>query len=89
VLIKGLNDSADYAKMLVKLLAGFSCNVNLIEHNPYPTCKYAASGSARIREFVAVLDQAGIETTTRFRMGRNIKAACGQLGADWLSGKFK
>ena len=89
VLIKGLNDSADYAKMLVKLLAGFSCNVNLIEHNPYPTCKYAASGSARIREFAAVLDQAGIETTTRFRMGRNIKAACGQLGADWLAGKMK
>ena len=89
VLIKGLNDSAGHAKMLVKLLAGFSCNVNLIEHNPYPTCKYAASGSARIREFATVLDQAGIETTTRFRMGRNIKAACGQLGADWLGGKFK
>ena len=89
VLIKGLNDSADFAKMLVKLLAGFSCNVNLIEHNPYPTCKYAASGSARIREFAAVLDKAGIETTTRFRMGRNIKAACGQLGADWLAGKMK
>ena len=89
VLIKGLNDSVDYAKMLIKLLAGFSCNVNLIEHNPYPTCKYAASGSARIREFAAVLDKAGIETTTRFRMGRNIKAACGQLGADWLAGKMK
>jgi len=88
VLIKGLNDSAEYAKMLVKLLAGLSCNVNLIEHNPYPTCKYAASGSARIREFAAVLDQAGVETTTRFRMGRNIKAACGQLGADWLGGKM-
>lgn len=88
VLIKGLNDSADHAKMLVKLLAGLSCNVNLIEHNPFPTCKYAGSGSARIREFAAVLDEAGIETTVRFRMGRNIKAACGQLGADWLGGKM-
>ena len=89
VLIKGLNDSTGHAKMLVKLLAGLACNVNLIEHNPYPTCKYAASGSVRIRAFAAVLDDAGIETTTRFRMGRNIKAACGQLGADWLGGKFK
>jgi len=89
VLIKGLNDSASHAKMLVRLLDGVACNVNLIEHNPFPTCKYAGSGSARIREFAAGLDQAGIETTTRFRMGRNIKAACGQLGADWLSGKFK
>ncbi|OHB84120.1 MAG: 23S rRNA (adenine(2503)-C(2))-methyltransferase [Planctomycetes bacterium RBG_19FT_COMBO_48_8] len=89
VLIQGLNDSAGHAKMLVKLLKGLACNVNLIEHNPYPTCKYAGSGSARIREFAAVLDEAGIETTTRFRMGRNIKAACGQLGADWLGGKMK
>lgn len=89
VLIKGLNDSAGHATMLVKLLAGLACNVNLIEHNPFPRCKYAASGSARIREFAAVLDKAGIETTTRFRMGRNIKAACGQLGADWLGGKMK
>ena len=89
VLIKGLNDSASHAKMLIKLLAGLACNVNLIEHNPFPTCKYAASGSARIREFAAVLGDAGIETTVRFRMGRSIKAACGQLGADWLDSKMK
>jgi 23S rRNA (adenine2503-C2)-methyltransferase len=89
VLIKGLNDSADHATMIVKLLKGLACNVNLIEHNPFPTCKYAASDRFRIREFAAILDDAGIETTTRFRMGRNIKAACGQLGADWLGGKKK
>ena len=89
VLIKGLNDSAEYAKMLIKLLAGLACNVNLIEHNPFPTCKYAGSSSVRIKEFAAVLDEAGIETTVRFRMGRSIKAACGQLGADWLGGKSK
>ena len=89
VLIKGLNDSAGHATMLVKLLKGLACNVNLIEHNPFPRCKYAASSSARIRQFAADLEDAGIETTTRFRMGRNIKAACGQLGADWLDGKMK
>ena len=87
VLIKGVNDSDNHAKMLIKLSKGLACNVNLIEHNPFPRCKYTASSSARIREFAAALDKAGIETTTRFRMGRNIKAACGQLGADWLGGK--
>jgi len=86
VMIKGLNDSAGHAKMLLKLLNGLACNVNLIEHNPYPTCKFAGSSSTRIREFAAVLEDAGIETTVRFRMGRSIKAACGQLGADWLDG---
>lgn len=87
VLIKSLNDTVSHATMLVKLLKGLSCKVNLIEHNPFPGCKYAGTDRTHVHEFAVVLDRAGIETTTRFRMGRNIKAACGQLGADWLSGK--
>ncbi len=63
-----------------ELLDGFSCNVNLIEHNPYPGCKYQGSSSERINSFASILDKAGIETVTRFRMGRDINAACGQLG---------
>jgi len=84
VLIKGLNDSTGHARMLVKLLNGIQCNVNLIEHNPFPGCEFAGSDRERIAQFASVLDGAGIETTVRFRMGRGIKAACGQLGADWL-----
>ncbi|MHC4327397.1 MAG: dual-specificity RNA methyltransferase RlmN [Planctomycetota bacterium] len=86
VMIKGLNDSTRDAKLLVKLLDGFSCNVNLIEHNPFPRCKFAGSDSGRIRKFASVLADAGVETTMRFKMGRQIRAACGQLGADWLNG---
>lgn len=84
VMIKGLNDSTSHAKMLVKLLDGFLCNVNLIEHNPYPGCEFAGSSRERITKFASVLESAGVETTVRFRMGRGIKAACGQLGADWI-----
>jgi 23S rRNA (adenine2503-C2)-methyltransferase len=89
VLIKSMNDSVDHAKMLIKLLKGLACNVNIIEHNPFPTCKYAGSSSVRTREFTSILKGAGIETTMRFKMGRNIKAACGQLGADLLNRKSK
>ena len=89
VMIRGLNDSTAHAKMLVKLLDGFLCNVNLIEHNPYPGCEFAGSSRERIAEFASVLDRAGIETVVRFRMGRGIKAACGQLGADWLDESAK
>jgi 23S rRNA (adenine2503-C2)-methyltransferase len=85
VMIKGLNDSAGHAKMLVKLLDGLTCNANLIEHNPYPGCEFAGSDSGRIRQFASVLERAGIETKVRFRMGRSIQAACGQLGAGWLN----
>jgi len=71
--------------LLLKLLEGISCNVNLIEHNPFAGCEFAGSSSARIRQFASILERAGIETTVRFRMGRGIKAACGQLGAGWLN----
>jgi len=86
VMIKGLNDSPAHARMLVNLLRGLMCHVNLIEHNPYPGCEFAGSDSERIRQFASILERAGIETTVRFRMGRSIRAACGQLGADWLDG---
>jgi 23S rRNA (adenine2503-C2)-methyltransferase len=84
VMIKGLNDSDEHARMLVKLLRGLMCHVNLIEHNPHPGCEFAGSGSERIKQFAAVLERAGIETTVRFKMGRKIQAACGQLGAELL-----
>ncbi|MBN2181990.1 MAG: 23S rRNA (adenine(2503)-C(2))-methyltransferase RlmN [Sedimentisphaerales bacterium] len=82
VMIKGLNDSAENAKTLVKLVSGIKCHVNLIEYNPHPGCDFAGSGSESIKKFAEVLEYAGIETTMRFKMGRGIKAACGQLGAD-------
>jgi len=84
VMIKGLNDSTTQAALLVKLLKGLACNVNLIEHNRYPRCKYAGSGAQRIGGFASVLEDAGIETVVRFKMGLRIRAACGQLGVDWL-----
>ena len=84
VMIRGLNDSTDQAKMLVRLLDGLMCNVNLIEHNPYTGCEFAGSDRERIKAFASALDRAGIETVMRFRKGRGIKAACGQLGADWI-----
>ena len=83
VMIKDLNDSARCAEMLVKLLRDIQCNVNLIEYNPHPHCKFAASGRASIERFVGLLQRAGIETTVRFKRGHRISAACGQLGADW------
>lgn len=85
VLIKGLNDSDGCVRLLVKLLDGIMCNVNLIEHNPLPGCTFVGSGSKRIKQFARVLERAGIETTVRYRMGREIKAACGQLGAELLN----
>jgi 23S rRNA (adenine2503-C2)-methyltransferase len=83
VLIDKVNDSVTHARMLVKLLRGLMYNVNLIEHNPFSGCEFTGSSRERIQRFAAVLKEAGVETTIRFRMGRRIKAACGQLQAGY------
>jgi adenine C2-methylase RlmN of 23S rRNA A2503 and tRNA A37 len=36
-----------------------------------------------------ILMKSGIETTVRYRRGRAIKAACGQLGAAWLDNNIE
>lgn len=85
-MIDGVNDSDAEARDIVKLLKGLKANVNLIEYNPHPGCEFKASGRERIADFFDILMQSGVETTVRYRRGRAIKAACGQLGAAWLEG---
>ena len=82
VMIKGLNDSTLHAELLVKLLRGIRCNVNLIEYNPHAGCKFAGSSREKMSAFAKVIEEVGIETTIRLKKGRRIHAACGQLGAN-------
>ena len=86
-MINGINDTIEDALSLVKLLGPLKVNVNLIELNPYPGCPYKSSGTKQIQQFAQILTKAGIETIIRFKRGRSIKAACGQLGATWLKRK--
>jgi 23S rRNA (adenine2503-C2)-methyltransferase len=83
-MIKGLNDSDQAAKSLVKLVSGLNTNINLIEYNPHSGCDFEASSRNRIKHFLDILMKSGVETTIRYKRGQNIKAACGQLGAEWL-----
>lgn len=84
-MIKDVNDSASDAKALIKLIAGIKANVNLIEYNAHQGCVFEPSSGNNIRRFAQILTEAGIETTIRYKRGRTIKAACGQLGADLLT----
>ena len=84
IMIKGVNDSEDDADDLCELLKGVKCNVNLIEYNAHPGCRLKASDARTIKRFAGMLKKAGVETVIRYKRGRQINAACGQLGADWL-----
>lgn len=82
VMIKDLNDSELCARDFVKLVRSIRCNVNLIEYNRHRLCPFSGSDRRTIDRFARILADAGIETTIRLKKGQDIKAACGQLGAD-------
>jgi 23S rRNA (adenine2503-C2)-methyltransferase len=82
IMIKGLNDSLAHAKELaglVKNLGAKLCVINLISYNPTGT--FEPSPQETIKIFKNILMEKGVNATQRYKFGRNIKAACGQLGS--------
>jgi 23S rRNA (adenine2503-C2)-methyltransferase len=84
-MMRDVNDSPQQARQLAKLVQSVKCNVNLIEFNPVEGCDFVPATKAGIKHFAAILEREGVETVIRFKRGQSIRAACGQLGADWLS----
>lgn len=83
MMIKGLNDSPEQAAELSELFAGLDPKlyfVNLIIHNPIGRYKPATTES--VKEFKKELEKNGISVTERYRFGRDINAACGQLATN-------
>ena len=79
VMLKGVNDSPNEARKLVRLLQGIPSKMNLIPFNPFPGSPYLASDEETIDQFRNILIRAGITTVTRRTRGEDIDAACGQL----------
>jgi 23S rRNA (adenine2503-C2)-methyltransferase len=79
VMLKGINDSIEDAKALVRLLKGIPAKINLIPFNPWPGTKYECSDWEEIEKFSQVVFDAGYASPVRTPRGRDILAACGQL----------
>jgi 23S rRNA (adenine2503-C2)-methyltransferase len=77
VLLAGVNDSRDDARLLARLLGRETYKVNLIPYNP--TGRYDASERPVIAAFRVELDRGRVPATVRLTRGRDIEAACGQL----------
>ena len=73
------NDNLDDEKMLVKLLKGMLCHVNLIPINKIENGKFTKSSNENIIKFRDYLNDHGIVATIRRELGSDIDAACGQL----------
>jgi 23S rRNA (adenine2503-C2)-methyltransferase len=97
LLIDDVNDSEVQAEELGKLLvhslvAGNQKNfaredrgfyfVNLISFNPAGHSEFKPSPGWKVKKFKEVLETLGIDVTQRYRFGKEIKAACGQLAGN-------
>jgi 23S rRNA (adenine2503-C2)-methyltransferase len=94
VMLKGVNDSLEHARQLVKILRPVPSKLNLIPFNPFPGTDYETSDSDTINRFREYVLGKGIITVTRKTRGDDIDAACGQLvgkvrDKSRRSGKFR
>ena len=60
VMLKGVNDSIEDAKALVRLLKGIPAKINLIPFNPWPGTKYECSDWEQIEKFSQVVFDTGL-----------------------------
>jgi 23S rRNA (adenine2503-C2)-methyltransferase len=82
VMLKGVNDSLDDARALVRLVAGMPAKINLIPFNPWPGSRYECSDWKQIEKFSEIIFDAGYSSPVRTPRGRDILAACGQLKSE-------
>ncbi len=79
ILIRGVNDSLDDAKRLVKLLHGVKAKVNLIPFNEHAGSAFRAPEGGVLEAFQRHLLDRDIVAIRRASKGQDISAACGQL----------
>jgi 23S rRNA (adenine2503-C2)-methyltransferase len=86
IMLEGVNDAPAQARQLIELTRDVPCKFNLIPFNPFSIegapMQFRRSPPARVREFAAILAEAGLVATTRKTRGDGIDAACGQLAGE-------
>lgn len=87
VLLGGLNTRVRDADALAGFARGLDAVVNLIPWNPVDGLgivggrPLAEPSSAEVERFARELERRGLQVTRRFRKGRGVSGACGQLGS--------
>ena len=65
--------------MLISLLKGKLCHVNLIPVNKVEGTGYEKASKKNIMNVKEMLEKGGVNATVRRTLGQDIEAACGQL----------
>ncbi len=79
ILIAGVNDSPEQARLLVGHARRLRSKINLIPYNEVPGLDWQRPSEQALETFLNILREAGIPATLRREKGHDIAAACGQL----------
>ena len=80
LMLRGINDSPEQAQQLAAWAHDINVHINLIPFNPIDDAPHLQGSSSEvIRQFSGSLKNAGLKVTTRYSLGTDIAAACGQL----------
>jgi 23S rRNA (adenine2503-C2)-methyltransferase len=94
VLLGGLNTGAEEAAAIRRFAWGLDVVINLIPWNPVEGLSFRGRplrepSPAELETFTRFLEQGGLRVTRRFRRGRGVLGACGQLGSANLSSRHE
>jgi 23S rRNA (adenine2503-C2)-methyltransferase len=79
ILIDGVNDRAEDAAALARIVRALPAKVNCIPYNSVEGLAWRRPSRTRQREFMRILEGARVPATIRLEKGHEIAAACGQL----------
>jgi 23S rRNA (adenine2503-C2)-methyltransferase len=85
VLLGGINTRVEDARSIAEFSEGLDAVVNLIPWNPVDGLEFEGKAlkppsTTETEKFTRELEKLGLNVTRRFRRGRGIMGACGQLG---------
>lgn len=81
IVIPGLNNLPEHAKMVAKFIGDLPVRINLIPCNPSSGEEFKATTDAEIHEFSELLTKEGLFVRKRWSKGSFVSAGCGQLGS--------
>lgn len=79
VVWKGVNDTEEHARALLRFCKLVPSKVNLIEYNPIDDGEFQQASEEVLNMYMDLLESNGITCRVRKSRGKDIDAACGQL----------
>ena len=89
IVFKGVNDSMQHAKAIIKLVKGLDCRFNLIRFHQIPDIPLQGVDDQKMEQFRDYLTAHGVFTTIRASRGQDIYAACGLLSTSKKIGEIR